>query len=391
MKLISYILYTLLFIIKLILAVINGVFISIYHFFYSTIRRLRFSISFKLNLFYTLSYSLLTLLILTGYFYYLNYIATQSSNDFTQVLSSFSDSIPYIVVGSLIIFAVIGNSIAHKLLSPIKTMTQNVKQLDVTTLARLNTDLAKDELKDLALTFNEMLDRLELYMNKQKQFVSDASHELRTPIAIIQGYTDMLQRWGKNDPNILDESIASLCQETANMKELLEKLLFLSRSDKKTLKLCKSTFNLSKLFEQITKEIEFIDDTHYIEENIQKDILFTGDEALIKELIRIFIDNALKYTPEGGTITLSCISIKNNIILSIKDTGVGIPEACIPFLFERFYRVDEARTKDTGGSGLGLAIAKEIIDLHDGEISITSEPSVGTNFIIFLNKPTSLT
>lgn len=317
---------------------------------------------------------------LLGYYIALYPEATSS------ILESYAKILPIFLVLSLGIFALIGNKIVYKLLRPIKEMTEGVQNINGTSLNRLDTHRAKDELKDLALTFNDMLDRLELYMNQQKQFVSDASHELRTPIAIIQGYTDMLERWGKDDPAILEESINSLSQETANMKNLLEKLLFLSRSDKKTLEVDKEIFNLSELCHKVIKETSFIDDEHDIEAKITDHIMLFGDSGLIKELIRILMDNALKYTPEGGKITLSCVIAQRNIILSIKDNGMGIPKEHIPHLFERFYRVDEARSKSTGGIGLGLAIAKQIITVHDAQISVTSELGQGTEFIIFFSK-----
>ncbi|MBP3886338.1 MAG: HAMP domain-containing protein [Cellulosilyticum sp.] len=304
----------------------------------------------------------------------------------TVAINDYIDAFPLLFYISFGIFLILGNYLVHKLLKPIKDMTDQVKDINGTSLNRLDTNVAKDELKDLALTFNEMLDRLELYMNQQKQFVSDASHELRTPIAIIQGYTEMLQRWGKDDPAILEESINSLSQETANMKDLLEKLLFLSRSDKKTLKLTMEPFNLSALCHEVIKETGFIDDEHDILSKITEDIIISGDRGLIKELIRILMDNALKYTPEGGTITLGCNTSKQNIILSIQDTGIGISREHIPHLFERFYRIDEARNKSTGGTGLGLAIAQQIIKAHKAQISVSSEPNQGTTFLIFFNK-----
>lgn len=365
---------------------LNGLFILIYKSFNFFIRRFKFSISFKINCLYILLYSTLFYLIfivghkLLGYYIALYPEATSS------VLESYAKILPIFLVLSLGIFALIGNKIVYKLLRPIKEMTEGVQNINGTSLNRLDTHRAKDELKDLALTFNDMLDRLELYMNQQKQFVSDASHELRTPIAIIQGYTDMLERWGKDDPAILEESINSLSQETANMKNLLEKLLFLSRSDKKTLEVDKEIFNLSELCHKVIKETSFIDDEHDIEAKITDHIMLFGDSGLIKELIRILMDNALKYTPEGGKITLSCVIAQRNIILSIKDNGMGIPKEHIPHLFERFYRVDEARSKSTGGTGLGLAIAKQIITVHDAQISVTSELGQGTEFIIFFSK-----
>ena len=374
------------FIIRFFSALLNGVFILIYKTFNFFIRRFKFSMSFKINFVYCLIY--------IGLFY-LTYILssdslrlyiTENPELMESAIMDYIDALPLLFYLSFGIFLILGNYLVHKLLKPIKDMTDQVKDINGTSLNRLDTNVAKDELKDLAMTFNDMLDRLELYMNQQKQFVSDASHELRTPIAIIQGYTEMLERWGKDDPAILEESINSLSQETANMKELLEKLLFLSRSDKKTLKVIKESFNLSSLCHEVIKETGFIDDVHDIVPKITEDVFLSGDRALVKELIRILIDNALKYTPEGGTITLGCHSSKQNIILSIQDTGIGIAHEHIPHLFERFYRIDEARNKSTGGTGLGLAIASQIVKVHDAQISVTSELNQGTTFLIFFPK-----
>ena len=374
------------FIIRFFLALLNGAFILVYKFFNFFIRRFQFSMSFKINFVYSLIY--------IGLFYLTFVVSSNSLRVYidnhpdliTVAINDYIDAFPLLFYISFGIFLILGNYLVHKLLKPIKDMTDQVKDINGTSLNRLDTNVAKDELKDLALTFNEMLDRLELYMNQQKQFVSDASHELRTPIAIIQGYTEMLQRWGKDDPAILEESINSLSQETANMKDLLEKLLFLSRSDKKTLKLTMEPFNLSALCHEVIKETGFIDDEHDILSKITEDIIISGDRGLIKELIRILMDNALKYTPEGGTITLGCNTSKQNIILSIQDTGIGISREHIPHLFERFYRIDEARNKSTGGTGLGLAIAQQIIKAHKAQISVSSEPNQGTTFLIFFNK-----
>lgn len=374
------------FIIKFFLAILNGAFILIYNTFNFFIRRFKFSMSFKINFVYSLLYIVL---------FYLTYIG--SYNTFMLYIESHPDSLevalldymnilPILLIISFGFFLFIGNHLVHKLLKPIKDMTDCVKAINGTSLNRLDTNVAKDELKDLALTFNEMLNRLELYMNQQKQFVSDASHELRTPIAIIQGYTEMLERWGKDDPAILEESINSLSQETANMKDLLEKLLFLSRSDKKTLKVDKEPFNLSDLCYEVIKETGFIDDEHDIVSKITDNVFVPGDRGLIKELIRILMDNALKYTPEGGTITLGCNISKQNVILSIQDTGIGIAREHIPHLFERFYRIDEARNKSTGGTGLGLAIAEQIVKVHGAQISVTSEINQGTSFLIFFKQ-----
>ncbi len=374
------------FIIKFFFAIVNGIFIVIYQGLGLLIRRFKFSMSFKINFVYGLLYIFLFYLTFVGSYNALLAYIENYPDSLDTVLVNYLDVLPILILISLGIFLIVGNYLVHKLLKPIRDMTDKVKNINGTSLNRLDTDLAKDELKDLALTFNEMLDRLELFMNQQKQFVSDASHELRTPIAIIQGYTEMLERWGKDDPAILEESINSLSQETASMKDLLEKLLFLSRSDKKTLKVEKEMFDLSALCHEVVKETGFIDDEHTIVPKITDNIMLSGDKGLIKELLRILVDNALKYTPEGGTITVGCTISKQNIILSVQDTGIGIAHEHIAHLFERFYRVDEARNKSTGGTGLGLAIAEQIVKVHGAQISVTSEIDEGTQFLIFFER-----
>jgi len=171
------------------------------------------------------------------------------------------------------------------------------------------------------------------------------------------------------------------------MKDLIEKLLFLARSDKNTLTVEKQPLNLSDISNQVLKEIQFIDDEHEFVSKIEEDIMIMGDAPLIKELIRLFVDNAIKYTPENGVITFYCVETSQNVVFSIKDTGIGIASEHIPYLFERFYRVDKARDKQTGGTGLGLAIAKWICDMHDGKIFVNSDVGEGSEFIVFLPKP----
>lgn len=374
------------FIFKLLSALLNVIFLTLYQSLLLIIKRFKFSMAFKINFLYSLVYIILFAI---SFFYlykvFVNYIAV-NPDALSMLIESYLDFIPILLGVSLLIFSFTGYILVRQLLKPIQDMTLNVKSIEGSNLKRLDTDIAKDELKDLTLTFNEMLDRLENYMTHQKQFVSDVSHELRTPIAIIQGYTEMLQRWGKNDPAILEESITSLSQEIENMKNLIEKLLFLSRNDK-TLQMDKHPFNLSHLCEEILKETRFIDDDHVLLSKITPNVFLEGDIGLIKELIRIFIDNALKYTPIDGVITLTCTTSKNAIILSIKDTGIGIPQEHLSHLFERFYRVDEARNKNSGGYGLGLSIAQQIITAHQAQVSITSALGSGSEFIIFF--PTS--
>lgn len=387
-KIFSLIFSTTTFIIKAILALMNGIFLLIFKAIGVFFNRFRFSIAFKINLLYS---GLYLVLFAATYFIGMSIFLEQVASETLSIdalILQFSILLSMMLLISLAFFLLIGKHIVDKMLKPLKDMTTTVKEIKGNDLiARLDTKGAKDELKDLAITFNEMMDRIEVFVERQKQFASDASHELRTPVAIIQGYTDMLNRWGKDDPKILEESIQSITQETTNMKNLLEKLLFLSRSDKNTLKVNMQLIDLSQICKDVLKETSFIDDEHDLLSKIEDNVKLTGDPELIKELIRILIDNALKYTPEGGSITLGCAITKKNIVLSVKDTGIGIPKEHIPHLFERFYRVDEARNKHTGGTGLGLAIAQQICTTHHSKIFVNSVLNEGTEFIIFFAKP----
>lgn len=375
------------FIFKLTFAVINGSILVIFRLIAGFFNKIRFSIAFKINFLYSFLYVIIFIITYGVASYILFTKAETDTLSYSRIFTNLLLLLQVMLPVSLAIFFLIGRHIVSKMLKPLKEMSDTVKEIKGNELvARLDTNRAKDELKDLALAFNDMMDRLQVFVERQKQFASDASHELRTPVAIIQGYTEMLERWGKNDPKILEESIQSITQETNNMKQLLEKLLFLSRSDKNTLKVDIQNVDLSFICKQVLKETSFIDDEHELTSKIEDDVFLLGDAALIKELIRIFIDNALKYTPEGGTVTLSCASTKKNIVLSIKDTGIGIPNEHLSHLFERFYRVDEARNKNTGGTGLGLAIAEQICLTHHAKIYVNSTLGEGTEFVIFFPK-----
>lgn len=270
---------------------------------------------------------------------------------------------------------------------PLREMTQTVKDISERNLnLRLNVSGSKNELKELALTFNEMMNRIEDYYNRQKQFVSDASHELRTPIAVIQGYTDMLDRWGKNDGEVLQESIDAIKNESENMKELIEKLLFLARHDKDTFVLQKEEFSLTEMLQEIAKETQIIDSSHKMIFHIESEETLYADRNRMKQAVRIFIDNALKYTPTGGEITISLESEGNDTVIRIKDTGIGMTKEELGHIFDRFYRSEQSRTKERGGHGLGLAIAKIIILGHGGKIKVKSKIGEGSEFSILLSK-----
>lgn len=290
-----------------------------------------------------------------------------------------------LILDFLFIISVIssGARASKKILKPVEAMTKTVENITINEIAtRLNVSGSQDELKDLARTFNSMLDRLQQSYEQQNQFVSDASHELRTPIAVVQGYANLLDRWGKNDEKILEESITAIKTEAENMKDLVEKLLFLARGDKNTQKVEMKAFSLKVLIDEVVKESRLIDSTHEIKCEKNEEISINADSRLLKEAIRVFVDNSIKYTPEGGIISISSFIQNNEAVIIIEDTGVGISKEDLPHIFDRFYRADKSRTRQTGGTGLGLSIAKWIILKHNGKIDVKSELGMGTKVSI---------
>jgi signal transduction histidine kinase len=286
---------------------------------------------------------------------------------------------------AVLITVLIGSRTSRKMLRPIDNMTRTAKSISIGDLhTRLDVVDSHDELKDLAVTFNEMLDRIQTSVEQQNTFVSDASHELRTPIAVIQGYANLLQRWGKEDKAVLQESIDAIKSESHYMQELVEKLLFLASADKKKQKLDIKPFALSELINEVLKETKLIDSDHNMINDTNEIITFNGDRGLIKQSLRIFIDNGIKYTPIGGSITLNSILKGNLILITIEDTGKGISEEDLPYIFNRFYKADKSRTRENGGAGLGLSIARWIIEQHQGDIKVESILNKGTKVIITL-------
>lgn len=238
------------------------------------------------------------------------------------------------------------------------------------------------DLQSIEVALNNLLARMQESKRQQARFVSDASHELRTPISVIQGYVNMLDRWGKEDENVLQESIEALKHESEHMKELVEQLLFLARGDsgRNTLKL--ADFDLSEVMKEVWEESVMIDETHRYVYEQGSPVVLHGDRAMLKQSIRIFVQNAAKYSSEGDIIKLAVQQDGTSALYMIQDEGIGMQDSEVVHIFERFYRADEARSGNTGGSGLGLSIAKWIVDAHEGRIDVLSRPDFGTRFTV---------
>lgn len=248
----------------------------------------------------------------------------------------------------------------------------------------LETKISTDD-KDLAsieVAINNLLYRMRESQKQQNRFVSDASHELRTPIAVIQGYVNMLDRWGKEDETVLVESIEAIKNEAQHMKDLIEQLLFLARGDsgRNTLKI--EEINLTSIMKEVWEESLMIDEEHVYMFDGKEDILMQGDGAMLKQSARIFVQNAAKYSNKGDKIYIKAKVVDGKPSYVIQDEGIGMNSNDVNHIFERFYRSDEARNGNTGGSGLGLSIAKWIIDAHKGVIDVISSEELGTRFTV---------
>lgn len=267
----------------------------------------------------------------------------------------------------------------------IKDLAGVISSIDANKLdRRISVDNSQEELKDLAFAINDMLNRINDSYQSQVRFVSDASHELRTPISVIQGYVNLLDRWGKKDEKTMQESIDAIKGETENMKDLVEQLLFLARGDNETIQLQKEDFDICAVVDEIIRETQMIDPNHNFDIDLKGPAYINADKQLIKQAIRILVDNSIKYTPEGEKIILRVAGEDDFVRITVQDSGIGIEPENLSRIFDRFYRSDESRARKTGGSGLGLSIAKWIIERHGAHFETLSRINIGTRISIVI-------
>jgi len=306
----------------------------------------------------------------------------ESEYDFMKIvfmLMAVADSIG--IIASIIV----GYIVSKKMLKPIDYITKTADNISINNLKeRIDISGPDDELTRLVNTFNKMIDRLQDSFDRQVQFVSDASHELRTPIAVVQGYANLLDRWGKNDKNALEKSIYAIKLEASNMANLVEKLLFLAKGDSGMQVIEKKEFWLNKLIEDVIDESNVIDENHEIFSSRNDIGKITADYGMIKQMLRIFISNSIKFTPDNVKIEINSEIHEEVVRITVVDTGIGIPKDEIDNILERFYIVDKSRSKEKAGSGLGLSIAKWIVDMHQGTIKVESEEGKGTKVVVIL-------
>lgn len=297
---------------------------------------------------------------------------------------NFQKSLLALDVFGIFLSICVGMTVSRKILTPIKTMNELAQKIAFEKMeGRIPIGTADDELNELAKTLNEMLDRLQGGINNQQKFVSEASHELRTPAAVIKGYIDFIETYGTADEKLLRENLKVIGSEAKNMQDLLENLLFISRTDQNRQKLNKKILDLDDIVGDVMSKMKTVTNTHKIELIENQPAKIFGDETTIRQMIRVFLDNAVKYTPKGGSIKVSSTVSDKKVSLSISDSGIGIAPENQSEIFKRFVRIDsEDLVSETKGSGLGLPIAKWIADNHGIKISVNSELGKGTTFTL---------
>lgn len=279
----------------------------------------------------------------------------------------------------LISSTILSNFIAR----PIRSMIDTMKEIQTSgQFKRLSLEeKSKDELVEMGKTFNHMIDLLQANFEKQEQFVSNASHELKTPLTVIESYASLLKRKGLERPDLFDESIEAIHSEAIRMREMTEQMLLLAKHQEKW-NIEKENVNLTDIMAELAKVYK-----NAYNRTVE---IYSGDaiEAVtdvqkLKQLLFIFLDNARKYSDELISVYIGQTS--NEAYIRIEDRGDGIPKAELPKVFDRFYRVDKARNRKKGGSGLGLSVAKEIADAIDVRIEMDSLEGRGTIVTLLFN------
>ena len=290
----------------------------------------------------------------------------------------------FTIIG-VVITIIVSKIMSRRILKPINNVIKTAKSISTDDLSkRIEIPKEEDELQNLTLIINEMLDRLETSFENQTKFVSDASHELRTPLAIIKGYAEIIRKRGMSDIDIFVESIDSIISETDNMRNLIQKLLFLAKGEITKINTKFVDIDANEMIHQIHSDTVVSNKTHNFHLEMGENYKIKGDETLLQQAIRALIENATKYSEPHTNIYIKSVIKDGFGRISIRDEGVGISDEDAKRIFDRFYRVDLSRTKATGGTGLGLAIVKRIVEIHNGKIEIESKMNEGTEISIVL-------
>lgn len=287
----------------------------------------------------------------------------------------------------VLLFSVAGGFfLAKTSLRQVDAITRTAKEITASNLSRrLPVPNTSDEISRLSDTLNDMISRLESSFERTKQFSADASHELRTPLTILTGEMELALR-SRKTPTEYQDVISSALQEVLRLSRVVESLLMLSRTDGGKLSLHREPTNLTDMLADLADAASILGGAKsiYITFRANEDLTIDADRPKLYQVFLNLVDNAVKYTPEGGMISLTIHRDKNVAEVRVRDTGIGISSEHQKKIFDRFYRVDKARSREMGGVGLGLSIVQWTVQAHDGEIRVESEPGQGSTFVVRL-------
>lgn len=312
-------------------------------------------------------------------------VIAHSTKQIDQALAGLVRTLIIAIPLALALAAGGGIFLARRALEPVDKISQTAQEIEESDLSRRINVNTKDELGRLAATLNEMIGRLERAFQRQKQFTSDASHELRTPLAVIEAESTLaLQK--ERPSSDYQQSLEIISQESRQMSSLIDQLLTLARADAGKEQWNFTEIDLGKLISNLSTDVEVLCQEKGLSFQLGQiqDLVVKGDEARLRELFMNLLDNAIRYTPSPGTVSVSFRREGQMANIAITDTGIGIPAEDMPFIFERFYRVDKSRSRAEGGSGLGLAICRHIAEVHGGKIEVESQVGVGSTFSVWL-------
>ncbi len=312
--------------------------------------------------------------------------------EIAEPLSSYESALrryQSMVLFSLPVLAILatlaGFYISSRALAPVDQITMGARQISASNLSeRLAVPDSRDELRRLTETLNGMLDRIEGAFNRNRQFTADASHELRAPLTLIQSAAEFSLRRERSREELL-EALRRILRESGRTTQLLNKLLSLARSDANTQPFEPVAVDMNSVVEDLRPQVETLaaSGQHDVSFSVSPQALeVMGDDGSLRQLCLILIDNAFKYTPIGGTISVSLGQENGTAVLTVHDTGIGISPEQLPRIFDRFWRADKIRSREMGGAGLGLSIARVIAEQHGGTISVESEVGHGSSFTV---------
>lgn len=304
-----------------------------------------------------------------------------------EIVSQTNDVLRRYLVFSLMIIlitALISLLFAHYIASPIERLTYSINKISNGNMEQKVEIVGNDELSNLGKAFNLMAVKLSQVDKQRKEFVASVSHELRTPLSAMKVLSESLLHQNNATEDTYRDFLQDIDTEVDRLNNIIEDLLSLVDMDKEKLQLKYQDTNLNSLIKQLLYSLKplAIKKKIEIKFNETEDIIISLDQLKIQQALMNVISNAIKYTHEGGKVCIRIYLEQNYSVIKIGDNGIGIPEESIPYIFDKFYRVDKARSRNTGGTGLGLSITKQIIELHQGIIDVESRVNFGTTFYI---------